>query len=264
MKESNDDFSEEQLHYSLKAGKLILLLDGFDEISYDKKQDYESEILSLSNKYPKSLIVISSRPDDCFGSWEEFYVFYTRPLDKNQAIDLISKINYDIETKNQFITALSKSLYEQHTEFLSNPLLLTIMLLTYEQFAGIPEKLHIFYEQAFDTLYYKHDALKSLYKRKSFSGIAIDEFKQLLSTFCMITYSKRKMSFTSKELNEYLIDALKVENSNLNHEIFKKDLLKTVCILQKDGLNYTFSHRSFQEFFTAKFISKSQTCVRQL
>jgi hypothetical protein len=40
-------------------------------------------------------------------------------------------------------------------------------------------------------------------------------------------------------------------------EDFSKDLIESVCILQRDGLNLTFTHRSFQEYFSALFITRT-------
>ena len=62
--------------------------------------------------------------------------------------------------QQKFIDNVKKHLYDKHKSFLSNPLLTTMMLLTFDQFAEIPEKMFLFYEQAFDTLFLKHDATK--------------------------------------------------------------------------------------------------------
>lgn len=255
----NNDFVEEQLFYSLKKGKILLLLDGFDEIDHIIRKQYEKELLEISNKYPNTQIIISSRPADVFSSWEEFQVFYVVPFTQEKAIELISKIEYDDTVKSKFISHLEKGLFESHKSFLSNPLLITMMLLTYEQLAEIPDKLHIFYEQAFDTLFHKHDALKSLYKRKSYSGLPIDEFKIVFSAFCILSYADKKHSFNLHEIKNYIKTSSEIESIQLSHEEFLKDLLESICVMQLEGLNYIFSHRSFQEYFSALFLARSQS-----
>lgn len=106
----------------------------------------------LNYHYLDTNILITSRPDDIFSSWEEFQILTIAPFTKEKSIGLIEKIDYDETVKNKFIAHLNKDLFKKHESFLSNPLLITIMLLTYDQLAEIPNKLHIFYEQAFDTL----------------------------------------------------------------------------------------------------------------
>ncbi len=38
---------------------------------------------------------------------------------------------------------------------------------------------------------------------------------------------------------------------------FLRDLLESVCVMQIEGVEYTFTHRSFQEYFAPYFISRS-------
>lgn len=254
LQEFEADLSKNQLEDLLKLGKVLLIFDGFDEINNDRRALYESELTALANKFRKIMILVSSRPDHRFGSWENFYQYDVLPLDKEKALALIRKLKYDEQVKSKFLTALQDDLYDRHQSFAQNPLLLTMMLLTYEQIAEIPNKVHLFYEQAFLTLFNKHDSLKSLYKRKSWSGLPLDDFKKVLSAFSVLGYADRKYTFSEEELFDYVTKAGGVFSINLDSADFIRDLLDSVCILQRDGLNITFTHRSFQEYFTALFL----------
>ncbi|WP_167144874.1 NACHT domain-containing protein [Pseudomonas sp. OTU750018] len=247
-------FDRQQLEYALSKGRFLLIFDGFDEINGDRRFVYEKEIIELSNKYHKILILISSRPDSRFSSWEEFYRYGVKPLTKKKALNLIGQLEYDQELKDKFLIALDENLYEDHESFSSNPLLLTMMLLTYEQIAEIPNKIHLFYEQAFLTLFNKHDSLKSLYKRKSCSGLPLDEFKKVLSAFCVLGYAEKAYYFEEEKLFEYLHKAIRICGVSVDVNDFLSDLLDSVCIMQRDGLGFAFTHRSFQEYFTALFL----------
>ncbi|QOW48894.1 MULTISPECIES: NACHT domain-containing NTPase [unclassified Acinetobacter] len=250
----NSSFNKEQLDYALKLGKILLILDGFDEVNIEYRDKLEQEILYLSNNYHEIRILISSRNNERFSSWDEFFQYKIEPLDKNKALSLINKLDYDRVVKNAFIDILDKKLYQSHHSFSSNPLLLTMMLLTYDQIAEIPNKLHLFYEQAFLTLFNKHDSLKSMYKRKSFTGLALDDFKKCLEAFSILTYCDRAYYIEEAKINFYISNAIKISNIDASCDEFLKDLLESVCILQRDGLGYSFTHRSFQEYFTAQFL----------
>lgn len=67
------------------------------------------------------------------------------------------------------------------------------------------------------------------------------------------------MIFSDTEILEYLAEAVNTEDITCEPTKIFNDLLKSVCIIQKDGNTYTFSHRSFQEYFAAVFLSRSQT-----
>ena len=250
----NPSFNKEQLDYALKLGRVLFILDGFDEVNNEEREHIEKEILSLSNNYHGIRILISSRYDSRFSSWEEFYQYHVQDLDKNKALTLINKLDYDRQVKHAFMKELENKLYKSHESFASNPLLLTMMLLTYEQIAEIPNKIHLFYEQAFLTLFNKHDSLKSLYKRKSYTQLPLDDFKRCLEAFCLLSYTDRLYYFEDGQITKYLNNSIKLSGVNTNSESFLNDLLDSVCILQRDGLGFTFTHRSFQEYFSAQFL----------
>lgn len=250
--------TQEQLDSGLKAGLFSIIFDGFDEIDFDLRSDIERQLLTLQVKYPENIYIVSSRPDDRFESWESFYIYRMNPMKQKEIVSLIKKLDYDKDTKNKFIKTLQDGLYNRHESFLSNPLLAIMMLITFEQFAHIPDKIHIFYEQAFDALFFKHDASKQGgYRRKSYSSLPIDDFKKCFSCFCILTYAKEKFLFTDSEAREYILKAFEYEKRTAPVESFVKDLLESVCMLQRDGLFLTFSHRSFQEYFSAHFITKA-------
>ncbi len=248
-------FDKKYMEYALQAGCFLFLLDGYDEIIAEKKNDFFKKITDFTDRYTDNYYIISSRPYSEFVEFQRFSVLSICPFEKEQAISLISKIDYDETIKQNFMKALEESLYDKHTSFASNPLLLNIMLLTYDNYAEIPEKLHLFYANAFETLYSKHDATKGGYKRELKSKLSFDAFKKVFSYFCFITYYQGKIEFTYDELHSILT---KVKVSNIDFEPINViyDLTSSICVLYKDGTNYKFTHRSFQEYFTAVFLKE--------
>lgn len=140
-----------------------------------------------------------------------------------------------------------------------------MMLITFKEIAHIPKKIHIFYDQAFDALFFKHDATKeAAFRRKMHSDLPIDEFKSCLAYFSIATYLKEKFSFLETNIKNELREAIALSKVDTNPEKFLTDLLESVCILQRDGLHLVFTHRSFQEYFAAFFISRGPASVGRL
>lgn len=249
------DFNKDYIEYALKSGCFLFLLDGYDEIISSKRDGFFKKITNFCDRYSENFFIISSRPYTEFIEFQRFSVLTICKFTKQQAISLINKIEYEQTIKSRFITDLDASLYDKHTSFASNPLLLNIMLLTYDNYAEIPEKLHLFYSNAFDTLYSKHDATKGGYKRELKSKLSFDSFKKVFSYFCFVTYYNGKIEFTYDELVEFL-NKSKLKNAEFEIAFFVDDLINSICVLYKDGLNYRFTHRSFQEYFTAIFLKE--------
>lgn len=256
LNEFSEELSYDRFLSGVKSGKFIFILDGLDEVDHDIKNEKEEEIRALTVKYSKNSFIIFSRPDDALESWHKFILCNIQPMEKDQIKSLVSLVEFDEAQKNKFISDLDTHLYEQHRGFVSIPLLATMMLMTYEQYANVPDKLHIFYWQVFDVLFSKHDVRKDgKYIRKFHTSLAIDDFSKILQVFCATTYFEEKYEFTKSEALEYISDAIKHVGIDVDKTEYFNDLQKSVCLLIQEGSDINFSHRSFQEYFTALFIS---------
>lgn len=249
------NINKNYMEYALQSGCFLFSLDGYDEITTEKQSIFFKKITEFSDRYNSNYFIISSRPYSEFIEFERYTVLSLCSFTKKQSISLIKKIDYDETIKKQFIKELGKTLYDKHKSFASNPLLLNIMLLTYDNYAEIPDKLHLFYSNAFETLYSKHDATKGGYRRELKSKLSFDSLKKVLSYFCFITYFQGKIEFSYEEL---ISNFKKVRINNISFEIddLVYDLVNSICIFYKVGLDYKFAHRSFQEYFTAVFLKE--------
>jgi predicted NACHT family NTPase len=250
---------EEYYRYSLETGCYLILFDGYDEVKNANSQKVTQEIIDFSNRYSENHIILSSRPLDEFVGWSDFKEYSTVALNKEQALSLISKLDYDTEIKNKFYKQLDEELFDKYESFASNPLLLTIMLMTFEERVSIPDSKTDFYEQAFSTLFHKHDAMKKgKYKREKLSGLGYEDFKKVFSYFCFRSFFKNQYEFTEKSALENIQKAKEKVYSygDFRESDYLEDMTKAVCMLVHEGLNYRFSHRSFQEYFAAVYTTQ--------
>lgn len=249
------NIDKEYLDYALESGCFLFLFDGYDEMSADKKDLFFKKLDYFCDQYSKNYFIITSRPCSDFVEFQRFTLLDVSPFSKEQAISLIKKLEFDSDIKERFITKLDQELYDSHTSFASNPLLLNIMLLTFDNYAEIPQKLHVFYSNAFETMYSRHDATKAGYRREMRSKLSYDAFKKVFSYFCFATYFQGKSEFTYQELLDVLSRVVGL-NIQFNKRDYIFDLENSLCVLLKDGLKYTFTHRSFQEYFSAVFLKE--------
>lgn len=255
----NNGFKMEEKYfdYSIESGGYVILLDGFDEINKGKIQKVTEEIKNFSTRYPQNRYILTSRPTDSFVGWNDYTEMQAMKLTKEQALSLINKIEFDEKVKGVFYKELDERLYEKYKSFASNPLLLTIMLLTFDNHASIPDKLNDFYEQAFATLFNMHDATKEAYVRDIRTGLGCEDFKMVFAYFCFKSYFESDTEFNEIQLRKYL-EMCKKKFPSISFKIddFLIDLTQSVCMLIKEGMNYRFTHRSFQEYFAAWYTCK--------
>src|SRR5262249_572873 len=95
-------------------------------------------------------------------------------------------------------------------------------------------------------------------RRESYSNLSIDDFKRLFSSFCLLTYFERKISFSEVELIDYVRRAIEMEDITVEPAQFINDLFMSVCLLQRAGIEVSFFHRSFQEYFCSLVLLRNQ------
>lgn len=263
---SRHDFLNEPYIKKLFSYNLILLFfDAYDEIDYSIRPWFEEQLRLFSSRRPESKFVITTRPDDTFTTLSVDKQLSVQGMPKESATALARKIPYPVdEVKDSFIVALEDNLYENHTSFASNPLLLSMMMLTFHEFGKIPGKMHLFYDKAFQALFYKHDLLKDKYRRSLESELEIDDISNVVKYISFHLFSQEKFSFSRDDLFVSLDNALKIFELDAEKSALFRDLETGICLLIQDGLEYVFVHRSFQEYFSARFLLENRDIIPEL
>ena len=258
------DISELELRKEMRSGQILLLLDGVDEIKTELVDAFKNSLDRFIDCFPHARIIMSSRPFEDFVEYSSFYVFELLPFTKEQALKLVDKLEFrpdEPDFKEKFKMELNTRLFYTHKPFAENPLLLTIMLMTFEQFAEIPSKMYVFYREAYITLSQKHDASKGGYKRALKTGLSADRFSDYLSEFCSRTYHDEKFEITYEEFKKYFVslkENSRFDRENITADDFLYDLQNGMCLMYYESGKYHFIHRSFQEYFCALFFSKQK------
>lgn len=249
----------------LERGEFYVILDGYDELNDSIRSKVQEAIIELTEDYPSTNVIVSSRPDQQFASWQNFDVIEVAPLRREDTIELVEKIDFDDTIKARFIDKIKiDQFYNANESFLSNPLLASMMLLAFSQNYDIPDKMHQFYELAFEALYKRHDSYKPRgFKRQFMSTKDEDEFRRVFSYFCLLTFYEQKFEFNQSALDGFISSAIDLNQSKFSSSSYVADLCDAVCILIKDGSQFAFPHRSFQEYFAAyclSFVTKKNFC----
>lgn len=247
--------TQKEIIESLERKQTVLLFDGMDEIQTSVRDNFFTDLEAFIKSYFGNTVIITSRPVYDFVSYARFSVFDIQPFTKEQALALIRKLDFwDEEGKQNFIQALDLHLFISHWQFASNPLLLTIMLMTFSAFGEVPGKMHVFYAKAYETMARLHDATKGSFKRPLYTSLTPEDFAQYFAEFCARTYVEEKLDFDEQLFSQYMGKVLKdtpAKAMGVTPRKFLKDLTDNLCIMYKEGPRYYFIHRSFQEYFAA-------------
>ena len=218
------------------------------------------------DEFPKNKYILTSRPSAGAKYLERFENYYLSNLDdedvKEFTLKQLNLLDYGEDIKKGLLESLNNALNNQDSNvktFLTNPLLLSIYILTYKNSPNIPDKKSKFYERVLNALYYQHDATTKVgFIRKRVSELSDDQIDKVLKKFSFSTYVGSNYSWDKSTLIKKIKGVKEKFNLEFSTDNFINDLTVSIALWAENDGEYTFSHRSFQEYFTALYIKDSK------
>jgi predicted NACHT family NTPase len=242
----------------LDSGSFVFFFDGYDELNSSIKEQTTSDIDNFVKRFNVNNYLITSRPFTNIDLMPLFTNFLVCDLEEGEIASFVKKQLPPDETEiaEKIIKTINKRENIGYRTFLSNPLLLSMFILTFQSYADVPQKRSDFYDQVFDTLFSVHDSMSKLaYVREKQSNLNKEQFEEVLRLFSFLSFFDEKFLFPRNYLEEKLsLIKEKKKNIQFDNSKFINDLQVAIGILNIEGLDYTFPHRSLQEYFAASYI----------
>jgi predicted NACHT family NTPase len=251
-------FEKSIINRLLHSGNFLIFFDGYDELSSHVKDSITKDINDFTKIYNKNYYLLTSRPYTNIELLARFKNYEVCELSQNDMEQFVRKqIPFtEKEIANKIIEAINTDHNNSYVTYLSNPLLLSMFILTFQTYSNIPPKKSTFYKQVFDSLFYLHDSVSKLsWARERKSGLSKEQFEYVLKLFSFISYFKEVFVFEEDFMHSTL-SQIKEKKKSLVFENQKllDDLQIAICVLNKEGLDYVFPHRSLQEYFASLYI----------
>ena len=248
-------FPRELFYNLINLGKFIIILDGFDEISIDNQVDLSNQIYDLSSKGGKNILFLTSRPQETLPELIGSTTFQFSEFTKEQAISLVTR--YDKIAGLDIGSRLTEQLDSVPARFIETPLLVSLLYRTFGTNNSIADRVCTFYDEIYHALYKGHDLInKNGYVREKKSKLDFEDFRRLLRALCYYMAITRKTSFDNWGV---FISYIKIasEMSSIkpaSNQDFLDDLMVAVPLVQRDGVEYKFLHKTIMEFFAAEYL----------
>lgn len=279
----NFGISEEEVKTLLQKGKVLILLDGLDEVPYQYTHRLIQQIVKLYQRYYRNRYIIACRlaaqPYQFPGFTEiEIADFNQTQIEAFAQKWLIGKTAQNAEQKdlnlaNQFIQKLQIVENQPIRELASTPIFLTFLASFFDAKNNFPTNRAQLYGEFLDILLVRWDEARGIVRDKAEDNLSLLEKIKLLSYIAARTLEMRNYYFEEREIEQYITDYLKTlpgENSELERLRLKsKALLQKLesqsglLVKQARGI-YSFSHVTLQEYLAARNMSNTPDMATQL
>lgn len=249
-----EDLGEEALQFIFESGAFVFFLDGFDEVKRELVLSTQRSLAVLMLT-PQTRWIISSRPGALsghLGSLSDLSIYGLAPLMPADFEPFLSKLGVPLAIRAKLIESITSS-PTQIRQLLQTPLMLTLLNMTFGTSTYIPPTLHEFYEEMFGVLVSRHDETKELYIREKATKLSNSDLQDVFEHFCFLS-KEHGVSLTTGQFAACATKASRLTNKEFTTEGLKTDLIEIVCLMMRDGLKFSFIHRSIQEFFAASFV----------
>jgi predicted NACHT family NTPase len=259
----------------LNAGRVLLLLDGMDEVLNQQSNTVLSEIRRFSEKYHKNQLVATCRTAAYRLRLRGFTDVEIAPFTSEQIIAFAQKWfvafskNSTKDGKAQsseFIQKLELAENWQFRQLVITPLFLHLACWVFHGQEKFPTKRTDFYKQGLDLLLGKWDEARGIERDDVYRGFLLPQKLKLLSQIAAATFEEGQYFFEQRVVEQYIGDYIQnLTNIPMDAEelqIESEAALKAIeaqhgLLAERARGIFSFSYLAFQEYFTARKIVAS-------
>lgn len=284
----NQEFSSsgvlaQEVETLLNHGRVLMLLDGLDEVPEAASDEVIKQIRKLSEKYYKNKLIITCRlaaSEYRFQGFTEVEIADFKPAQiENFAKKWFVAVarnspELGLKRASEFLEQMDLPQNQPIRELAATPILLNLTCLVFQTKGNFPAKRADLYKQGLDLMLIRWDEARGIKRDDVYRNLSLPHKLQILSQIAAITFEKGDYFFEENTLQLLIADYLRTLTSDrVDSTVLELDsaaVLKSIetqhgLLVERARQIYSFSHLTFQEYFTARaIVASSEVSLQQL
>jgi hypothetical protein len=248
---------------ALEQGKLLILLDGLDEVPSQNLNETISQIQNFVDTYHQNRFIASCRTAAYRGNFRRFSDVAMADFDDEQIQQFINnwfhgEDDQQAKTGDKCWELLQKPENKAAKELAHTPLLLTFLCLVYDRSQNFPNNRSVLYKKALRILLEEWASEKRILRDEIYQGLHTELEELLLSEIAYTGFASNRLFFSQSEIVDQIKTFL-AGNLNAPQHLNGEAVLNAIAIQQGILVEraedvFSFSHLTLQEYLTAQYI----------
>jgi predicted NACHT family NTPase len=257
----------EQVKTLLNDGRLLVLMDGFDEVPTQVlRTQVQHQLGQVVKEYSKNHYIMTCRTQIIQGVPDSFTSVEVADFNDNQVQSFVgnwfrangqNKVELKAQWENfEFTINQNRAL----KELTVTPLLLGLMCLVLQDEGEIPAQAGLLYESGIRLLLQKWNDEKVIdgweMGTESYRKLNVDQKEELLIKIAVYKFENPKnfVLFEQDDLLKQISQYLRLPNRSDAHAVLRAIESQHGLFVERADKKWSFSHLTFQEYFATKWL----------
>ncbi len=247
----------------LKSGSAIVLFDGLDEVNQESGQRDQQVrwMKEFLDQYDRTQCLITCRVAASDYTFEPFTYLELADFTEAQIKTFVSNwFRDDEDIRDKFLAEFQRDDNKGLRDLARTPLLLTLLCLAFNETLTFPQRRVEIYQEALDALLKKWDSSRRIKRDEVYRKLSLGHKENMLARIAAETFENNEYFIPQSKLERLITDYVKnVPPHDTDEAMDGETILKAIAaqhgiFVERAREIYSFSHLTFQEYFTAKYI----------
>ncbi len=230
---------ESQTRRILNDGKVLLLLDGLDEVAEQWRQTVQDDITQFCEDFDRNQVILTCRTQSMKANMQDFEYVEVADFDRKQVkqfacnwfTTLAETSEEGIAQTENFVCKLNAPDNRQIAELATTPILLNLACLVFQDMQDIPKEWIDLYERGVELLLEFWDESRGIqreFRSPIYKELSSEDKQDLLGYIAVCKFKKEQfILFEQNEIEQYILEHL---NSKISVLAERRDEVVTGTI----------------------------------
>jgi len=259
--------SDAETQLVLDQGRVLVLLDGLDEVTGEDGKKIAKDIKRFARAYPQVQVIVTCRTQSQESRFERFDYVEVADFNEPQVRafaqhwfkTVMGNESAGLAKTQEFLGLLFLEENKPIRELAITPILLSLTCAVFHQTGKFYSKRSKLYEEGLELLLEQWDKSRSIERDEIYRDLSVERKLELLSYLAVKKFEQEQyVLFEQAEIEEYIAEFLQIGLRD-SRVVLRAIESQHGLLIERSQTVWSFSHLTFQEYLVAKWFCHSNS-----